>query len=51
MKTCIILHSMIIGSENSQDINLENWKPQREEIAEDMNLEHAYSFPMSMINN
>ncbi|KAL6535290.1 hypothetical protein OROMI_026664 [Orobanche minor] len=47
MKTCIILHNMIIESENHKGINPEDWVPHMDENTDDMNLEHDYSIIVS----
>ncbi|KAH7537547.1 hypothetical protein FEM48_Zijuj03G0104600 [Ziziphus jujuba var. spinosa] len=51
MKTCIILHSMIIESEHSQGINPKSWQPHRDEKVEDIHLEHDYTFLISTMIN
>ncbi|CAH9125673.1 unnamed protein product, partial [Cuscuta epithymum] len=33
MKTCIILHNMIIENESDQGINPENWQPDKDEVS------------------
>ncbi|CAH9116770.1 unnamed protein product [Cuscuta epithymum] len=51
MKTCIILHNMIIESEVDQGINPENWQPESEEAVESVTLEHDFTYLVSRINN
>ncbi|KAK2645132.1 hypothetical protein Ddye_020327 [Dipteronia dyeriana] len=51
MKTCIILHNMIIESEHQQGINLECWQPHGDNRVEDVHLEHDYTFLVSRMIN
>ncbi|KAH7524947.1 hypothetical protein FEM48_Zijuj06G0173200 [Ziziphus jujuba var. spinosa] len=51
MKTCIILHNMIIKSEHGQGINPESWQPHGDERVEDVHLEHDYTFLVSTMIN
>ncbi|CAH9068919.1 unnamed protein product [Cuscuta epithymum] len=50
MKTCIILHNMIIEDESGHGINPENWQPEKEEVLQNVTLEHDFTFLMSMMN-
>ncbi|CAH9080302.1 unnamed protein product [Cuscuta europaea] len=50
MKTCIILHNMIIESEVAESINPENWRPESDEPVEDITPEHDFTYLMSRIN-
>ncbi|CAH9075034.1 unnamed protein product [Cuscuta epithymum] len=50
MKTCIILHNMIIESEVAEGINPENWRPESDEAVEDVTPEHDFTYLMSKIN-
>ncbi|KAK3229427.1 hypothetical protein Dsin_001308 [Dipteronia sinensis] len=51
MKTCIILNNMIIKSEYHQGINHESWKPHADEMVDQVDIEHDYTFLVSeMIN-
>ncbi|CAH9096024.1 unnamed protein product [Cuscuta epithymum] len=47
MKTCIILHNMIIESESSQGMDPENWQPLGDERVENVELERDYNFIVS----
>ncbi|KAK3200421.1 hypothetical protein Dsin_023836 [Dipteronia sinensis] len=51
MKTCIILHNMIIESEHHQGINPESWQPHGDEMVEDVHLEYDYTFLVSRMIN
>ncbi|KAK3188974.1 hypothetical protein Dsin_028535 [Dipteronia sinensis] len=44
MKTCIILHNMIIESDIKQGINHESFQPHRDEMVDDVHLEHDLYF-------
>ncbi|CAH9124442.1 unnamed protein product [Cuscuta epithymum] len=49
MKTCIILHNVIIEDEHSQGINPEDWKGEGDEPVECVTLEHDFTLIMSMM--
>ncbi|KAK2648013.1 hypothetical protein Ddye_015502 [Dipteronia dyeriana] len=51
MKTCIILHNMIIKSEYYQEINLESWEPHADEMVDQVDIEHDYTFLVSKMIN
>ncbi|KAK2647621.1 hypothetical protein Ddye_015110 [Dipteronia dyeriana] len=51
MKTCIILHNMIIESEHQQGINPECWQPHGDNRVKDVHLEHDYTFLVSRMIN
>ncbi|CAH9116217.1 unnamed protein product [Cuscuta epithymum] len=51
MKTCIILHNMIIENECGQGINPKNWQPDKEEVPQNVTLEHDFTFLISMMNS
>ncbi|KAL5762413.1 hypothetical protein ACOSP7_018677 [Xanthoceras sorbifolium] len=51
MKTCIILHNMIIDSEHHQGINPESWEPHTDEMVDQVDIEHDYTFHVSKMIN
>ncbi|KAK2641888.1 hypothetical protein Ddye_023651, partial [Dipteronia dyeriana] len=51
MKTCIILHNIIIESEHQQGINPESWQTHGDEMFDDVHLEHDYTFLVSRMIN
>ncbi|KAK3193835.1 hypothetical protein Dsin_025145 [Dipteronia sinensis] len=51
MKTCIILHNMIIESEYHQGINPESWEPHADEMVDQVDIEHDYTFLVSKMIN
>ncbi|KAK2663239.1 hypothetical protein Ddye_001813 [Dipteronia dyeriana] len=51
MKTCIILHNMIIENEYHQGINPESWEPHTDEMVDQVDIEHDYTFLVSKMIN
>ncbi|KAL6531892.1 hypothetical protein OROMI_028255 [Orobanche minor] len=47
MKTCIILHNMIIESEHGQGIDTEGWVPEADERVANVTPKHDYTFLIS----
>ncbi|KAK2659762.1 hypothetical protein Ddye_006295 [Dipteronia dyeriana] len=51
MKTCIILHNMIIENEYHEGINHESWEPHTDEMVDQVDIEHDYTFLVSKMIN
>ncbi|KAK2661179.1 hypothetical protein Ddye_007712 [Dipteronia dyeriana] len=51
MKTCIILHNMIIENEHHEGINPESWEPYTDEMVDQVDIEHDYTFLVSKMIN
>ncbi|CAH9119528.1 unnamed protein product [Cuscuta europaea] len=50
MKTCIILHNMIVESENSQGIDPQSWQSEGKDTSDNVVPDHDFTFLFSRMN-